>query len=173
MSMPNPFLLLATLWLSSLVSRAGELQQINGCALSAWLAAHPADSSLHLVSADSLDRELQSQGPIGPLPPPPPQTLRGIGADVVVATTIDSLGDLISTDLQATRISRYQGGVSPEEIRRWTPQFDTAAVQFLRGQRFWPPQRAGASVAAFDCVTVHFTPTPRGKRFSVSIGATP
>jgi hypothetical protein len=171
--MPMLSLLFVTLWLVPFAPRSGGIPQAAPCTLPSWLSGHPADSVLHLVSADRLDHEPASLGPTGPLPPPPVSTLRGIGAEVMVAMTMDSLGNLIATDPQATHISRYQGGVSPDEIRRWTPEYQAAAVQFLRAQHFWPPKSKGASVSALVCMTVHFTPTPVGKRFSVSVGATP
>jgi hypothetical protein len=128
---------------------------------------------LGLVATSNLDKEFRSEGRTGSPVPPPDQTLRGIGAEVVIATTIDSSGNVLAADPQAITINRYQGGVSSEEIRRWTPQFDSAAVRYVRGVRYSTPTSNGSKVAAFACVTVHYIPMPEGKKFNVSISSTP
>jgi hypothetical protein len=143
------------------------------CSVARWLSNHPSDSALALVLADSLDDTLRSQGPKGPLTPPPLVTLRGIGGEVVLGTVIDSLGNVISTDPLRVRITRWQAGVSPDEIRRWTPQFDTAAVMYVRNRRYALPRRKGRAVYAFLCVTVRYEPIPVGNRFNVAVSARP
>jgi hypothetical protein len=168
--MTNVLILLTTLALYPFTP--GASRQAVGCTVPSWLAKHPADSSLGLVAGNNLDNELRSQGTRSSVPPPD-QTLRGIGADVIIATIIDSSGIVVSTDPQAITISRYQGGVSPEEVRRWTPQFDSAAVLYLRGVRYSSPTSNGSKVVAFHCVTVHYTPIPAGKKYNVSVSSTP
>lgn len=161
---------LIALWLRGLGSGAGI--QAERCTLTTWLTKHQGDSALRVVAADSLDHRLESLGRTGPWVPPS-VTLQGIGAEIVVLAIVDSLGTVISTDPQEIHISRYQGGLSPEEIRRWTPLFDTSTVRYLRGQRYAPPTHRGSRVTVMYCVTVRFTPIPDGKKFNVGVSATP
>jgi hypothetical protein len=163
--------LLTGLWIKS--DRVQRVPQIETCGVGAWLAQHPADSGLRLLPADSLDDTLHSRGPKGPLTPPPNQTLQGIAAEIVLATIIDTSGNVMSTTPLRTRISRWQAGVSPDEIRRWTPQFDTAAVRLVRNQQYPSPTSKGNRVNALLCVTVRYEPIPAGKRFNVKVSARP
>ena len=165
------FVVLAGLWLNS--DGLQRAPQAETCSVELWLAQHPADSSLKLFPVDSLDSTLHSQGPKGPPFPPPAQTLQGIGSEIVLATTIDSSGAVIATTPLRTRITRWQAGVSPDEIRRWTPLFDRAAVKLVRNQQYPPPTSKGSKVNVFLCVTVRYEPTPAGERFNVIVSARP
>lgn len=169
--MTTLLIVLSGFWIS--VARFERVAQGEACSVATWLIQHPADSSLRLLPADALDDTIRSQGPKGPLIPPPARTLQGIAGEIVLATTLDSSGSVISTIPLRTRITRWQAGISPDEVRLWTPEFDTVAVKLVRNQQYPSPTSKGNKVNAFLCVTVRYDPFPVDNGFQVMVRTTP